>query len=360
MKVAFITRSTLYTVKGGDTTQVIQTARHLGQLGVTVDIKLTHEKIDYSRYDLLHFFNIIRPSDILCHIQKSRKPFTLTTILIDYSEYDRQYRKGLPGFLLRGFSADKIEYLKTIGRFLKGNDKLMTLSYLWKGQKKCIEQILGEASLLFSNSTMEYKKLLQQYACSTNCITIPNGIDPGLFVFNENLQKDTRLVLCVGRIEGIKNQANLIRALNNTKYQLLIIGSPAPNQFSYYRECRNIAAPNVKFIEHLEQDELVQYYQKAGVHVLPSWFESCGLSSLEAGAMGCNIVATRKGYTHEYYEDYAFYCDPGSPASIFEAVENAAKAGFPKALRNKILSCYTWLQAATSIVKGYNLIHIYS
>jgi glycosyltransferase involved in cell wall biosynthesis len=359
MKVAFITRSTLYTVKGGDTVQVIQTARHLGRLGITVDIKLTHEKIDYSGYDLLHFFNMIRPSDILCHIQKSRKPFTLSTILIDYSEYDKNYRKGLAGMLLRRLSADKIEYLKTVARFLKGNDKLMSLSYLWKGQRKCIEQILNEASLLFSNSSMEYRKILQQYACSTDCITIPNGIDPGLFVFNESLQKDAHLVLCVGRIEGIKNQLNLIRALNNTAYKLLIIGSPAPNQLSYYRECRKAAATNVQFIEQLTQDELVQYYQKAAVHVLPSWFESCGLSSLEAGAMGCNIVATRKGYTQEYYEDYAFYCDPGSPASIFEAVENAAKAGFPKALRDKILSCYTWVQAAAGIVKGYNLIPIY-
>jgi glycosyltransferase involved in cell wall biosynthesis len=40
-------------------------------------------------------------------------------------------------------------------------------------------------------------------------VVVPNGIDPGLFRYNENHEKDARLVLCVARIEGIKNQLNL-------------------------------------------------------------------------------------------------------------------------------------------------------
>ena len=44
MKVAFITRSTLYAVPGGDTEQILQTARFLKELGVVVDLFLTTEK----------------------------------------------------------------------------------------------------------------------------------------------------------------------------------------------------------------------------------------------------------------------------------------------------------------------------
>ena len=58
MKVAFITRSTLYAVPGGDTEQILQTARFLKELGVEVDLFLTTEKINYAEYDLLHVFNI--------------------------------------------------------------------------------------------------------------------------------------------------------------------------------------------------------------------------------------------------------------------------------------------------------------
>jgi glycosyltransferase involved in cell wall biosynthesis len=356
MKIVFITRSTLYTVKGGDSMQIMETAKQLNQLGVETDIKLTDEKIDYEKYDLLHFFNITRPADILYHLKKTCKPFVLSPILIDYSEYDKQYRKGFSGILLRYFSRDNIEYLKTAGRSLKGTDKLMAKSYLWKGQKKSIKKILNNASLLFPNSEMEREKLKKYYQSSAAFVTVHNGINPALFTLNKSVKKDTQLVLCVARIEGIKNQINLIKALNNSIYRLLIIGSPAPNQISYYKKCREAAASNVVFIEHLNQEELVQFYQMAAVHVLPSWFETCGLSSLEAAVMGCNIVVTDKGYTHEYYNEHAFYCDPGSPVSILKAVDNAAKAAFPKALREKILSCYTWLQAATVTAKAYHKI----
>jgi glycosyltransferase involved in cell wall biosynthesis len=354
MKVAFITRSTLFTVRGGDTFQVTETAKHLRELGIPVDIFLTSDYIDYSKYSLLHFFNIIRPADILYHIEKSKKPFALSTILIDYSESEKFYRKGIAGFLMRHLSSWNMEYLKTIARFVKRKDRLMSLSYLWKGQKRSIQQILTKALVLFPNSTLEKDELVKQYDCPANFVTIPNGIDPKLFRHNSSAIKDESLVLCVARIEVIKNQLNLIKALNYTKYKLLIIGAPAPNQLSYYKICRDTAAPNVTFIEQVEQRELVKYYERAAVHVLPSWFETCGLSSLEAAAMGCNIVVTSKGYTKEYYESFAFYCDPSSPASIFETVERAAGADFPFYLQNKILTNYTWTQAAKRVAAAYN------
>ncbi|MES1226915.1 MAG: glycosyltransferase family 4 protein [Bacteroidota bacterium] len=357
MKVAFITRSTLFTVRGGDTFQVTETAKHLGEIGITADIFLTNQYIDYSMYDALHFFNIIRPADILYHIKKSNTPFVLSTILINYSESDRFYRTGIFGFLSRYLSADQIEYLKTIARFIKRKDKIRSVSYLWQGQKRSITEILNKASMLFPNSKMEYDALVKYYNCDTSYTVIPNGINSKLFCFDTAIKKDPLLVVCAARIEGVKNQLNLIKALNNTQYRLLIIGAPAPNQLFYYKECKKIAASNITFIEQLEQHALLNYYNKASVHVLPSWFETCGLSSLEAAAMGCNIVITNKGYTSEYYESYAFYCDPSSTESIFSAIDNAAKAGIPDKLRQKILSQYTWQHAAERIASSYyNLI----
>ncbi len=65
MKVAFIARTDLYRISGGDTVQIEGTAQALRQLGVTVDIHLSDEIINYNDYDLLHFFNIIDCEDIL-------------------------------------------------------------------------------------------------------------------------------------------------------------------------------------------------------------------------------------------------------------------------------------------------------
>src|SRR6476659_304125 len=100
--------------------------------------------------------------------------------------------------------------------------------------------------------------------------------------------------------------------LNGTRFQLYLVGDPAPHHMSYFHECQKQAGNNIHFVRQVSQAELVEYYSKAKVHVLPSWFETAGLSSLEAAAMGCNVVITRKGDAHEYFGDEAEYCDPAS------------------------------------------------
>jgi glycosyltransferase involved in cell wall biosynthesis len=70
--------------------------------------------------------------------------------------------------------------------------------------------------------------------------------------------------------------------------------------------------------------------------------------------MGCNIVITEKGDTREYFENYGFYCDPNSPASIFAAVEKAASASFSEQLRETIYSKNTWPRAAELTKKVYH------
>jgi glycosyltransferase involved in cell wall biosynthesis len=353
MRVAFITRSTLFKVHGGDTVQVMETAKHLKTLGVSISVILTNEKINYSEFDLLHFFNITRPSDILFHINKSDKPFVLSPILIDYSEYDKSYRVGLSGFIFRRLSASGCEYIKTISRWIMNKDKLKSKSYLWKGHKKSGKEIIKKAYLLLPNSLSEIKQLAKIYSEEIPYIIVPNGIDPSLFKTSESFTKESNLVICVARIEGIKNQLTLIKALNGTEFTLLIIGNPAPNQQHYYRKCRQIALKNIQFIGWLSHEDLKTYYQKAKVHVLPSWFETCGLSSLEAAAMGCNIVITEKGFTRDYFENDAFYCQPDDSASIYNAVKMAAESKSNKTLQEKVLKNFTWKNAAAATLEAY-------
>jgi glycosyltransferase involved in cell wall biosynthesis len=353
MKVAFIARATLYTDSGGDTVQVVNTAGYLRKLGLEVDICLASETINYNSYDLLHFFNIIRPADILHHIIKSGKPYVVSTIFVDYSEYDQQHRKGFTGLLFRFFSSDAIEYLKTVARFMASHQKIVSPEYLWVGHRQSIKKIIKKAGLLLPNSVNEYNRLVKQYAIEHPFRNIPNAISPELFVGHPQPVKDTLMVLQVARIEGRKNQLNLIKALNNTRFKLVIIGHPAANQPEYYNECKKLAAPNISFIPAMPQQELLKYYQQAKVHVLPSWFETTGLSSLEAAVMHCNIVVSDKGDVREYFGDLAFYCDPGSPESILAAVEKAAAAPYDESLRNKILSEYTWEQTAAKTLEAY-------
>lgn len=354
MKILFISRSTLFKDRGGDTVQVQNTAVYLRKIDVHVDIRLCNEEIDYSQYDLLHFFNIIRPADILRHIESSKKPYVVSTIYVDYSEYEKKARGGLIGGLFKYVPGDVIEYAKVIARFVLNGEKIISPSYLLLGQSASIKKIIRNASMLLPNSESEYKRLVNRYKIASPFKVIPNAIDPLLFNSTQSSSdRDPKLVVCAGRIEGRKNQLNLILALSNTRFKLVIIGSPSPNQMKYYEACKEAATSNISFVGNISQEELIKYYLRAKVHVLPSWFETTGLSSLEAAAMGCEIVVTRKGDTVEYFGNYAFYCEPDSVQSIFEAVEKASVHPNDQTLRNKIFTQYTWLQAAEKTKSAY-------
>jgi glycosyltransferase involved in cell wall biosynthesis len=356
MKVAMISRSTLFTSKGGDTIQMQQTARHLREMNIQVDIRLTNEKICYEEYDMLHFFNLTRPADILPHIQRTKTPFALTPLFIDYSEFDRYFRKGISGKIFRYLSPGRIEYFKIIARIARRQDSSISLSYFINGHSKSMKTIVEKAAMLLPNSQMEYDTLVHSSFPPASFAIIPNGIDDHLFGSNVNEQKEPDIILCVARIEGLKNQMNLIRALNDSPFQLYLIGNPAVNQNNYYLKCKEIAASNIHFIDYLPQEELLRYYQKAKVHVLPSWFETCGLSTLEAAAMGCSIVITNRGYASEYYDGHAFYCDPSSPFSILESIQKASKENKDKFFQKKIFTQYTWRIAAEKTYEAYQKI----
>jgi len=352
-----IGRSTLYSSPGGDTTQIEMTAKHLKALGINVEIVLADKKIEYEKYDLIHFFNIIRPDDILCHIKKT-KPFVVSTIFVEFTEFDKLARRGISGLLFKILTPWQIEYIKCVARFIIKGDKIKSKYFLLHGQYKSILHIAKNASLLLPNSHSEYKRLEKQLRRSFPYKKVVNAIDPDVFkdsVLEDNAYKNH--ILIVGRIEGGKNQLNVIKALRGTEYELTMIGKPAVNQMSYYRECRKAAYnhANVHFVEeHIEHEKLVSIYKAAKVHVLASWFETTGLVSLEAAMMGCNIVITKKGDTEEYFDNLAFYCEPDDIDSIKNAIAKAYHSPENYKLKALIKDNYNWANTAKQTLAAYN------
>ena len=310
MNVAFVSRVTLYSGKGGDTIQILRTADYLREKGVNVDIYLSSDKIDYSKYDILHGFNVIRPADLIKHFKRFKKSKVLSTIYVDYSGFEKNARKGLIGKIFNIIGDDHTEYLKTCLRWIKNGEKNFSFQYLLRGHKNAVQTLIKESDILLPNSHSEYKRLLESYGVAKQYAVVPNGIDHKLFRYEYDIsKKEKNLVICVAKIDGRKNQLNLIRALNNTEFKLIIIGKSAPNHLEYYNTCQSEASSNVSFVTEIEQSELLHYYLKAKVHAMPSWFETTGLSSLEAIAMGCNIVISPNGDTTEYFGEKAFYCE---------------------------------------------------
>jgi glycosyltransferase involved in cell wall biosynthesis len=351
LKVLFIARPNLFTSRGGDTVQIESTALSLQKLGV--EVRLFDHKKDskVERYDLIHYFNLIDPEDILGHLDRFKEPKLLSTIYLKYDEYDKKHRGGFIGLLSQFVSYETVEYFKTVAKFLIKGERLSSYRYLLLGHKGSMKRVLSKVDHLLPNSFSELTRVQNDFKIDLPYTVVTNAFDRLTYLPHTVAKED--FVLCVARFEGNKNQINLIKAANKFGFKLILVGKASPNQAAYLDNCKKIANSNVEFLGYVTQEDLCDLYAKAKVHVLPSWFETTGLSSLEAAAMGCNIVVSDKGDVREYFGDLAYYCEPDDLDSIAAAVEVALRSPVNKALQEKVLNEYNWERAAEQTLSAY-------
>jgi glycosyltransferase involved in cell wall biosynthesis len=181
---------------------------------------------------------------------------------------------------------------------------------------------------------------------------IPNGADATVFSLSAGRHEREGVVMAA-RIEPFKNQLRLIRACRDVGLPLTLVGPTHPHHGRYAEACRRAADASVTFIDTLPQTDLANVFQTAKVHALPSWFETAGLASLEAGLSGCAIVTTDRGFAREYFGDLAVYCDPGSIKAIASAVQQASEKPVSAELRDLVKQRFSWTKAAEHSVIAY-------
>ena len=351
INVLFIARATLYESPGGDTVQIIKTAEGLRKLNISVDIGLSSETFDYQKYDIVHFFNIIRPADILYHFNKSKRT-VISTIFVDYTETEIKTSSAFRAILTKVLGGDFMEYLKAVSKAILGKEKVRSNSYLFKGQFNSMKYLYKNADALLPNSYSEMSRLQKKFGKTKALLQkVVNAVEPIDNIEPYLKYKDS--IVCIGRIERRKNQLHLIKAVNNLDISCYIIGKPALNDYKYYEMCKKEAGDNVFFIEALPQLEVYSIMKAARVHVLPSWFETTGLVSLEAAYYGCNIVITNKGDQEEYFGKNAFYCEPQNVESIKNAILQAYEAPFSNEFKNIISQQYHWNKTAEQTKECY-------
>lgn len=364
MKILFQSRKTLFTVPGGDTTQILKTKEYLEKLGCSVDITLELEP-DVSDYDLVHVFNLMRPQELYLQVRNSKKQnkrIALSTIYGPYTEYEKKARGGFLQILNKILSIAQIEYLKVIARaILNAEFNKGTVFYLINGHKHLQKKIVSAVDVFLPNSESEMKRVCFDFKLEDyKYIAVPNAVDINKFCYdNVIIDKEMECyrdcVLCVSRIEGRKNQLNIIKAIKGLPYKFVFIGQAGANFKKYYEQCRKEATGNVLFLGQIEHEKLPQFYKLAKVHILASWMETPGLSSLEAAIMKTNIVVTKKGDTEDYFDKYAFYCEPDDLNSIRSAIIDAYNTPFNMELLKRVQENYKWEDTAEMTLGGYKL-----
>lgn len=362
MKVLFQSRKTLFTAPGGDTTQILKTKEFLEKLGVEVDISLELEP-DLTGYDLVHVFNLMRPQELYLQVRNAKKygkKVALSTIYGPYEEYEKKARGGILQVMNNQLSITQIEYLKVITRAVLNLEfDRGTAIYLLNGHKRLQRKITRMVDVFLPNSDSEMKRVICNFhLASCYYVVVPNAVDIKKFDYEETViephnERFKDCVLCVARVEGRKNQLNVVKAAKELPYKFVFIGKAGVNSAEYLHSCQQQKTSNCEFLGQIDHDQLAQFYKLCRVHVLASWMETPGLSSLEAGIMHSNIVVTKKGDTEDYFKDMAFYCEPDSVESIRQAIEHAYNTPFIQSLAETIKQNYKWEDTARETLKGY-------
>lgn len=372
-RVLLCARADLLEKPGGDTRQILGLQRHLGphaelSLGLSPDLR---------EHDIAHVFNLSRPLEPALQAEAARRarvPVVCTTIFQDLREYNRHGRFGAGKrlFELLGRSDERLEAARALVNLTRAAPMdlprgVPALGAALLDRRGCARRLqarlLASSQLLVFNSPLEEQTVRRclDPPPSARAAHVPLGIDPdelsrvdrGAFCARFGLEPG--FVLAVGRLEDLKNQLALVAALEDDPRTLVLVGAVNPLHRAYARAVARAAAHRGRtlILHRLERPLLLSAMACAAVHVLPSWFETAGLVSLEAAALGCPVVSTDRGYARAFLGEEAGYCDPASPASIRAAVQQALARGPSPALRERILASFTEARVAQAMAALY-------
>ena len=356
MKVLYYIRKNYLKHSGGDTIQLFKTKEYLERLGIEINISSSID-VNSNNYDIIHAFNVIPINPLYEFVLKHHtKKIVLSTIYWNRDEY---YQKVINKISLKRklyFATSKIPIINNIiNQGLVTKMGFNTDESFKEKLRYCIES----SKLILPNSEAEQVNMESELSIKFRSIVIPNGVDINIQpVSVQEIKRKYSIpddfVICVGRIEYRKNQAELLKVAKRIGIPVVLVGKVNWHEKKYFKQFKNY-----KFIhiENLTQPELFGLYSTAKAHVMPSWFETPGLVSLEAAFMETQIVTTDRGCTTEYFREHAFYCSPDSTNSIEKAILESLN--HPKdmtAMKKIIENNYTWEIAAQKTFSAYQAV----
>lgn len=369
MKILFYVRSDFYTFGGGDRVQVLKTKEALESMGHQVTVATALEK-NIKQYQVVHLFNMqIEPHSLLAYtIDAQRKgvPVALSTIYWNPTEWKKygeietpqdvaavaksQPFKGVPKLKLAWLMATNSIFVRWL------------LTYITKpgsGEASSLikRALISRVDVILPNGAAEGDLVQEDFGPAKLSKVVLNGVEidfskPNAKAFMNKYSLD-KFVLSVGRIESRKNTVLLAEACRRLDYPLVLVGNDKaePDYVARVRE----AYPEVTIIPEMPHEDLGSAYAAAEVYALVSWFETPGLSSMEAGLMGCKVVSTDRGTTKEHFGKNVWYCSPRSESSIEKALADAWKAPSSDALKDH-LKKLTWHDIAEKTQEAYEAI----
>jgi mannosylfructose-phosphate synthase len=343
---------------GGQVTYVLELAKSLSELGVSVDIytRLLGEKPETEgvneRVRVVRIpcggREFIRKEDLFPHLDEFAANMArrieeddLRYDLVHAHYWDAGYaamnlceRLGLPFvFTAHSLGAWKKEQMggdpDEMERLFKFSERIR-----W-------ENVIFRRATAQTVTTIDGKETYRRlYGFeSDDLVVIPPGVDVRRFRPEPKgpppgIDAPERFVFALSRIDSNKGLDYLIRGFDRVRRESdasLVIGggskNPKPHEIQVKQSLVDLVdslslRDRIAFTGYVADSDLDAYYRSAAVFVLPSKYEPFGMTVLEAMACGTPVVATRHGGLRYVLTDRkdSLLVDPSDPDELSSAI----------------------------------------
>jgi glycosyltransferase involved in cell wall biosynthesis len=229
-----------------------------------------------------------------------------------------------------------------------------------------IESKLFQASKKITTVSSSVANELAEYGLNPKKIAvIGNGVDEKTFVPIQNDKKKENYILYTGIFRPRKGLFDLINCAEHVikeypEIKFILTGRGILREKLKKEIQLRGLQKNITFLGYVSRKKLVETYQNATVHVIPSHYEGLPTVLLEAMSCGLPVVATDIGGNNEVISTgvNGFLVPPKCPEimarSILKLLYNPSlREQIGQAARKTIEEHYTWNQVTDNILKHY-------
>jgi len=325
--------------------QVAESARLARRAGLSVEV-VAPRRVRPEAGDVVHLFGVQRCHDWGDLPERARRAgarLLVTPLYHPLRLYHRRGRWG-PG--------------RFAARLVPDPDRLAGLRWGRRGVLRRAAEVLSMADrvvLCHADEAYVLADELELELPERRLAVVPVSIDDPVDVEQSPPAPDGDFVLCVGRIEPLKNPTLLRRTARELGYPIRFVGAgPGLRHPGYAARLRG----SRDYLGRLPPAAVRGLMGRARVHVLGSWTEVVGRVTLEAALGGAAVVLPDVGFGPDYVGDCegAFVYAPGRQDELKQALRAAWARGrrADSELVRRVRDRFTWNAAGPALLEAWS------
>lgn len=348
-RAVLLARRSAVKAPGGDSMQLEESAHVLADAGWDARVVATPEeaRLALREGDVLHLWNAQRVwdwGDLPEHARRVGARLLVTPLLHPTEAYHRLGRRGVAGIA---------------ARIVRDPDQFAALRWGRGDLRARARAVLNDADAVLLAHGAEAEWLHRWCGADVRGDhVVPPAVPP---VEPELIARPfpDDFVLCVGRIEPLKNPLAVLKAVGRLHHKVVFVGAVPRNRHLLHSRAFRAACQGAgsRWLGELSAGQVRGLMQQARVHVLASWTEVLGRVSVEAALAGCAVVTTDVGHGPALLGRHTpglFLAPPGDERALAGAIENAWQFGrrTDGALAQRA-EALTWARVAPALLSVY-------